>query len=144
MSNEKLETLFAIEFGQLVENYLYSNPLREQLTEVICSCLQLRSKQQLAQIFAGYDVPSTANIFELIRTLNDDEFTERFFKLQTTLPDTSVQAKEAPEPVEPIKPVEVDPRPYWQRELPDENDLRNEDVFADELGDMSLLKDFKF
>lgn len=144
MSNEKLETLFAIEFGQLVENYLFSNPMREQLTETICSCLQLRSKQQLAQIFAGYDTPSTANIFELIRSINDPEFTERFFKLQTTLPNLDVQNKVAAEVEVVPEPTDVDTRPYWQRELPDENDLRNEDVFGDELGDMSLLKDFKF
>ena len=143
MSNEKLETLFAIEFGQLLENYLYSNTLREELTEVICSCLQLRNKQHLAQIFAGYDVPSTANIFELIRTLNDDEFTDRFFKLQTTLPNKELQNKEVEPAVEPA-PEPERAVPYWLREEPDDNDLRHTDEMSDELGDMSLLKDFKF
>lgn len=85
LQNEKLETLFALEFGQLLENYLYASAMKEQVTEIICSSLGLKSKQQLSQIFAGYDTPSTANIFELIRTLNDPNFTGGFLLLQTTL-----------------------------------------------------------
>lgn len=144
MSNEKLETLFAIEFGQLLENYLFANPLREQIIDVVCSCLQLRNKQQLAQVYAGYDVPSTANIFELLRTLNDQELIQRFFKLQTTLP-SFVVADKVPEIIE-VNIVEepIDTRPYWQREEPNEYDLRKNDSMNDELGDMDLLKDFKF
>ena len=45
--------------------------------------LKHSNKNQLAQVYAGYDVPTTASIFELIRTLNNAEFTERFFKLKT-------------------------------------------------------------
>lgn len=146
MSNEKLETLFAIEFGQLIENYLYANPFRDQLIDVVCSCLQLRSKQQLAQVYAGYDTPSTANIFELLRTLNDPELNTRFFGMQTTLPTIDVKAKvEVAEPVK--KQAEpVDTRPYWEREEPNNFDTRKSDVMGDELADMDMdmLKNFNF
>lgn len=147
MSIEKLETLFAIEFGQLLENYLYSNARREELTDVICSCLQLRNKQQLAQIYAGYDIPSTANIFELIRTLNDDEFTMRFFKLQTTLPEVAVSRPEEVVEQAPVVEVSTERKPYWMvededkpAEYPkqDENDLRKNDAMFDELADMDM------
>lgn len=150
MSNEKLETLFAIEFGQLIENYLYANPFRDQLIDVVCSCLQLRSKQQLAQVYAGYDTPSTANIFELLRTLNDPELNTRFFGMQTTLPTVEVQDK-VQDKVEVIEPVKkqaepVDTRPYWQREEPNDFDNRKSDVMGDELADMDMdmLKGFDF
>lgn len=79
---KNLDTLFAVEFGQLIENHLFSSIDRENEKKIICSCLGLRSENQLAQIYAGYDVPTTASIFELIRTLNNPEFTERFFKLR--------------------------------------------------------------
>lgn len=146
--SEKLETLFAIEFGQLLENHLLGSPKRDEQTVIICSCLQLRNKQQLAQIFAGYDMPSTANIFELIRTLNDEEFTQRFFSLQTTTPNLAVDKKEPVAVAEPSEPEKTEAeliaerKPYWMNE-PDENDLRSKDDIFGDLGDLSLLKDFK-
>ena len=145
--SEKLETLFAIEFGQLLENHLLGSPKRDEQTMIICSCLQLRNKQQLAQVFAGYDMPSTANIFELIRTLNDDEFTQRFFNLQTTTPNLALNKKE-PVPVADVEPekteaeVIAERKPYWLDE-PDENDLRAKDDLFGDMGDLSLLQDFK-
>ena len=81
---KNLDTIFAVEFGQLLENFLFSSADRDRHRKVICSCLGLKNENQLAQIFAGYDTPTTAGIFELIRTLNHPEFTERFFRLQTT------------------------------------------------------------
>lgn len=80
---KNLDTIFALEFGQLLENHLFASPEREKELEIICSSLNIRNKNQLAQVYAGYDVPTTASIFELIRTLNNAEFTERFFKLKT-------------------------------------------------------------
>ena len=82
---KNLDTIFALEFGQLLENYLFGCVDRERQMDVICSCLGLRNRNQLAQIYAGYDTPTTASIFELIRNLNDKEFTDRFLNLQTTL-----------------------------------------------------------
>lgn len=146
--SERLETLFAIEFGQLIENYLYANPMREQLMDVVCSCLQLRSKQQLAQVYAGYDTPSTANIFELLRTLNDPELNSRFLSMQTALPTVTV--KEKVEVIEPIKNLEVnqpvDTRKYWERDEPNTSDNRDSDPMGDELADidMDLLNGFDF
>lgn len=100
-----LDTLFAVEFGQLLENHLFSSANRDQERKIICSCLGLRSENQLAQIFAGYDVPTTASIFELLRTVNNPELTERFFNLRvvnvgvthesTSLPETSGDIQEA-------------------------------------------------
>ena len=80
---KNLDTIFALEFGQLLENHLFASPEREKELEIICSSLNIRNKNQLAQIYAGYDVPTTAIIFELIRTLNNAEFTERFFNLKS-------------------------------------------------------------
>ena len=80
---KNLDTIFALEFGQLLENHLFASPEREKELEIICSSLNIRNKNQLAQIYAGYDVPTTASIFELIRTLNNAEFTERFFNLKS-------------------------------------------------------------
>ena len=80
---KNLDTIFALEFGQLLENHLFASPEREKELEIICSSLNIRNKNQLAQIYAGYDVPTTASIFELIRTLNNPEFTERFFNLKS-------------------------------------------------------------
>lgn len=77
-----VDTIFALEFGQLLENHLFASPNREAELEIIISSLNLKTKNQLAQVFAGYDVPTTASIFELIRTLNNPEFTERFFNLK--------------------------------------------------------------
>lgn len=84
-NSRNLDTLFAIEFGQLLENHLLVRSNRDELIGILCSSLGLKNENQLAQVFAGYDTPSTANIFELIRTLNDQEFTDRFLNLQTTL-----------------------------------------------------------
>lgn len=84
-NSRNLDTLFAIEFGQLLENHLLVRSNRDELKGILCSSLGLKNENQLAQVFAGYDTPSTANIFELIRTLNDQEFTNRFLNLQTTL-----------------------------------------------------------
>lgn len=148
--NEKLETLFAIEFGQLLENYLLSNALRESLVGIICSCLNLKSKQQLSQVFAGYDTPSTANIFELIRTINDPELTLRFLRMQTTLnvENVSLENTQNQDGLELLTSVVNDPEnteevPYWERENSDESD-RSDDDFFKELGDMSLLKNINF
>ena len=80
---KNLDTIFALEFGQLLENHLFASPERDKELEIICSSLNIRNKNQLAQIYAGYDVPTTASIFELIRTLNNAEFTERFFNLKS-------------------------------------------------------------
>ena len=77
-----VDTIFALEFGQLLENHLFASPNRDAELEIIISSLNLKTKHQLAQVFAGYDVPTTASIFELIRTLNNPEFTERFFNLK--------------------------------------------------------------
>ena len=77
-----VDTIFALEFGQLLENHLFASPNRDAELEIIISSLNLKTKNQLAQVFAGYDVPTTASIFELIRTLNNPEFTERFFNLK--------------------------------------------------------------
>ena len=77
-----VDTIFALEFGQLLENHLFASPNRDAELEIIISSLNLKTKNQLAQVFAGYDVPTTASIFELIRTLNNSEFTERFFNLK--------------------------------------------------------------
>lgn len=120
---ERLETMFALEFGQLLENHIFASSIREKEIEIVCSSLGLRSKQQLAQIYAGYDTPSTANIFELIRTLNSPEFTERFLTLQTTLlgsllsdsskliPKTDTIISESVSEPEIHRP---EPRRYWE------------------------------
>ena len=80
---KNVDTIFALEFGQLLENHLFASPNRDEELEIICSSLNLKSRNQLAQVYAGYDVPTTASIFELIRTLNNAEFIERFFKLKS-------------------------------------------------------------
>lgn len=140
---ERLETLFALEFGQLLENHIFASPIREKVKEVVCSSLGLRSQQQLAQIFAGYDTPSTANIFELIRTLNDREFTDRFLTLQTTLFGIH-NTLETPrvKVVEPEAVVEsAEETPYWLREetkRPEYTDNRSQDPFMEQLGDFDL------
>ena len=82
-NQRNLDTLFAIEFGQLLENHLLVRSNRDELIGILCSSLGLKNENQLAQIYAGYDVPTTASIFELIRTLNNAEFTERFFNLKS-------------------------------------------------------------
>ena len=116
---KNLDTIFALEFGQLLENHLFASPEREKELEIICSSLNIRNKNQLAQIYAGYDVPTTASIFELIRTLNNAEFTERFFNLKSVNlggKNTLSTQEEVKEPeVEKLAPMASD-------------DLRNQDT----------------
>ena len=139
---ERLETMFALEFGQLLENHIFASPIREKITEIICSSLGLRSRQQLAQIFAGYDTPSTANIFELIRTLNNQEFTDRFLTLQTTmfgiyntLESPSIHVQEVPE-----TKIDQDSKQYWLNEdpTPEFTDDRSKDPLMAEFGDLDF------
>ena len=65
---KNLDTIFAVEFGQLLENFLFSSADRDRQRKVICSCLGLKNENQLAQIFAGYDTPTTAGIFILLES----------------------------------------------------------------------------
>lgn len=149
---ERLETMFALEFGQLLENHIFGSSVKEEVTEIICSSLGLRSRQQLAQIFAGYDTPSTANIFELIRTLNSPQFTERFLSLQTTLLNQSLEVRnKALEPArveETATITETPQRPYWEMgepQVPTQPLMVREDhdPDSDEWGDVdfSMLND---
>lgn len=78
-----IDTLFSIEFGQTLENYLFSSVNRDAEIQVITETLGLRSYNQLAQIFLGYDTPSTALIFELLRVLNSSDLTHRFLNLKS-------------------------------------------------------------
>ena len=116
---KNLDTIFALEFGQLLENHLFASPERDKELEIICSSLNIRNKNQLAQIYAGYDVPTTASIFELIRTLNNAEFTERFFNLKSVnlgVNHVASRIEEVKEPeVEKLAPMASD-------------DLRNQDT----------------
>lgn len=121
-NSRNLDTLFAIEFGQLLENHLLVRSNRDELKGILCSSLGLKNENQLAQVFAGYDTPSTANIFELIRTLNDQEFTDRFLNLQTTLMGVSKDdinvARKANKIVPKVLSEPPIPRsePSWDRE----------------------------
>lgn len=94
-----LDTLFAVEFGQLLENHLFSSANRDAERKIMCSCLGLRNENQLAQIFAGYDVPTTASIFELLRTVNNPELTERFFNLRVVSVGVTHESATLPEAV---------------------------------------------
>ena len=46
---KNLDTIFAVEFGQLLENFLFSSADRDRQRKVICSCLGLKNENQLAQ-----------------------------------------------------------------------------------------------
>lgn len=94
---KNLDTLFALEFGQMLENHLFSSSNKQKVMEDICSCFELKSENQLAQIFTGFDTPTTAAIFELIRTLDDEEFTQRFFQMQTTNVNSKIKIGSEPE-----------------------------------------------
>ena len=112
---KNVDTIFALEFGQLLENHLFASPNRDEELEIICSSLNLKSRNQLAQVYAGYDVPTTASIFELIRTLNNAEFIERFFKLKSV--NLGVTSNESPNK----QPLETLEQP-----LPSENYFKSE------------------
>lgn len=94
---KNLDTLFALEFGQMLENHLFSSSNKQKVMEDICGCFELKSENQLAQIFTGFDTPTTAAIFELIRTLDDEEFTQRFFQMQTTNVNSKIKIGSEPE-----------------------------------------------
>ena len=122
---KNLDTIFALEFGQLLENHLFASPEREKELEIICSSLNIRNKNQLAQVYAGYDVPTTASIFELIRTLNNAEFTERFFKLKTV----NLGGQKSSENLEISKTHQEDESKFLSNYFDNEpNDLRNEEL----------------
>ena len=122
---KNLDTIFALEFGQLLENHLFASPEREKELEIICSSLNIRNKNQLAQVYAGYDVPTTASIFELIRTLNNAEFTERFFKLKTV----NLGGQNISENSEISKTHQEDEPKFLSNYFDNEpNDLRNEEL----------------
>lgn len=122
---KNLDTIFALEFGQLLENHLFASPEREKELEIICSSLNIRNKNQLAQVYAGYDVPTTASIFELIRTLNNAEFTERFFKLKTV----NLGGQKKSENLEISKTHQEDEAKFLSNYFDNEpNDLRNEEL----------------
>lgn len=122
---KNLDTIFALEFGQLLENHLFASPEREKELEIICSSLNIRNKNQLAQVYAGYDVPTTASIFELIRTLNNAEFTERFFKLKTV----NLGGQKKSENLEISKIHQEDESKSLSNYFDNEpNDLRNEEL----------------
>ena len=112
---KNVDTIFALEFVQLLENHLFASPNRDEELEIICSSLNLKSRNQLAQVYAGYDVPTTASIFELIRTLNNAEFIERFFKLKSV--NLGVTSNESPNK----QPLETLEQP-----LPSENYFKSE------------------
>ena len=94
-----VDTIFALEFGQLLENHLFASPNRDAELEIIISSLNLKTKNQLAQVFAGYDVPTTASIFELLRTVNNPELTERFFNLRVVSVGVTHESATLPEAV---------------------------------------------
>lgn len=122
---KNLDTIFALEFGQLLENHLFASPEREKELEIICSSLNIRNKNQLAQVYAGYDVPTTASIFELIRTLNNAEFTERFFKLKTV----NLGGQKKAENLEISKTHQEAESQFLSNYFDNEpNDLRNEEL----------------
>lgn len=122
---KNLDTIFALEFGQLLENHLFASPEREKELEIICSSLNIRNKNQLAQVYAGYDVPTTASIFELIRTLNNAEFTERFFKLKTV----NLGGQNTSENLEISKTHQEDEPKFLSNYFDNEpNDLRSEEL----------------
>ena len=122
---KNLDTIFALEFGQLLENHLFASPEREKELEIICSSLNIRNKNQLAQIYAGYDVPTTASIFELIRTLNNPEFTERFFNLKSV----NLGGQNASEKLEISETHQEDEPKFLSNYFDNEsNDLRSEEL----------------
>ena len=127
---KNLDTIFALEFGQLLENHLFASPEREKELEIICSSLNIRNKNQLAQIYAGYDVPTTASIFELIRTLNNAEFTERFFNLKSV----NLGGQNTPEKLE-ISETHQEDEPKF---LSNYFDNEPEDLRSKELKDSEL------
>ena len=127
---KNLDTIFALEFGQLLENHLFASPEREKELEIICSSLNIRNKNQLAQIYAGYDVPTTASIFELIRTLNNAEFTERFFNLKSV----NLGGQNTSEKLEISETHQEDEPKFLSNYFDNEpNDLRNEELKDSEL-----------
>lgn len=156
---KNLDTLFAVEFGQLLENHLFGSSNRDEEKKIICSSLGLRSENQLAQIFAGYDMPTTASIFELIRTLNNPEFTERFFKLRVvnvgvphelaTLPETDrdLQTSDIESPLsgqEPCGNWEDSPAMCVDRLLAQNESFANRgdgDELFDEMPDLGSILD---
>ena len=103
-----LDTIFAVEFGQLLENHLFSSANRDAERKIMCSCLGLRNENQLAQIFAGYDVPTTASIFELLRTVNNPELTERFFNLRVVSVGVTHESATLPEAVTDVQEINSD------------------------------------
>ena len=122
---KNLDTIFALEFGQLLENHLFASPERDKELEIICSSLNIRNKNQLAQIYAGYDVPTTASIFELIRTLNNAEFTERFFNLKSV----NLGGQNTPEKLEISETHQEDEPKFLSNYFDNEsNDLRSEEL----------------
>lgn len=122
---KNLDTIFALEFGQLLENHLFASPERDKELEIICSSLNIRNKNQLAQIYAGYDVPTTASIFELIRTLNNAEFTERFFNLKSV----NLGGQNNSENLEISKTHQEDEPKFLSNYFDNEpNDLRSEEL----------------
>ena len=122
---KNLDTIFALEFGQLLENHLFASPERDKELEIICSSLNIRNKNQLAQIYAGYDVPTTASIFELIRTLNNAEFTERFFNLKSV----NLGGQNKSENLEISKTYQEDEPKFLSNYFDNEsNDLRSEEL----------------
>lgn len=133
-NSRNLDTLFAIEFGQLLENHLLVRSNRDELKGILCSSLGLKNENQLAQVFAGYDTPSTANIFELIRTLNDQEFTNRFLNLQTTLMGVSKDDINVERKTNKIVPKEAEDV-ISENTISEEKMLLNEDS---ELGDIDF------
>lgn len=96
-TQKNLDTIFSLEFGQMLENHLFGSSNKQQIMEIVCSCFELKSENQLAQIFTGFDTPTTAAIFELIRSLNDENFTKKFFEMQTTSVNVKVKIGEESE-----------------------------------------------
>lgn len=86
---ENLNVLFSVQFGHLLENYLFRHGT-PQLEEDIRFLLQVKS---LKPIFAGYNTPSTALIFELIRQINDPELTSGFLRLSTVLGGLEIEPR---------------------------------------------------
>lgn len=141
---KNLDTLFALEFGQMLENHLFSSSNKQKVMEDICSCFELKSENQLAQIFTGFDTPTTAAIFELIRTLDDEEFTQRFFQMQTTNVNSKIKiggedAALTDEPI-PVKPTESK-EDYFKRVDEAFNTSADDDDDDNEFGniDFSIL-----
>lgn len=118
-----LDTRFAVDFGNLLEGYLEQQGNLNLITDV-CFLLEI-DKAELSQIFNGYDTPSTAIIFELLKTIGDKELMWEFLQLPTVFGSTFIPEGKQPKVIETLAvPIINNHRPI--------NDFASELDFEDD------------